>query len=41
MLCSQYFIINFKWQVVICSTGGQKSNLSCKFKLELITTYHL
>ena len=21
--------------------GGQKNNLSCRFKLELITTYHL
>ena len=32
------FITDHKWQIV---TGEQKSNLSCEFKLEPITTYYL
>ena len=37
------FTINFKWQVVTCLvvTREQKSNLSNRFKLELIITYQL
>ena len=45
MLCRQYFYnifkINYRQLVVIKCYGLVKNNLSCKFKLELITTYYL
>ena len=44
MICSQYFhnifTTNFNWQIVT-SCCCQKSNLSIKFKFELITINHL
>ena len=43
MKCLQFFTTNLKFQVVTdCYEGKKKkSNLSCEFKLEPITTYHL
>ena len=38
---------NFVLLIFLCAklffivTGGQKNNLSCEFKLELTTTYHV